>query len=212
MSTRIGDFLRQTRELKESGKGFYSLSAVAKRAGISHSYLSQLETGQVEQPLPGILKKLALALRQPYEDLMCAAGYLPQEKTKPKTIEIPILGECPADKFNLAIEEVYEDTIEMNFDLIKDKSAFGLKVKGDCLRDTGIYDGDIVIVSPGATHKNGDIVVARIGDECTMKKYYINKGLIVLRPCNHDVDLIILDPKDKTVEIVGKVIKAIKNF
>jgi len=210
MIPNIGNYIRKIRE-DHGGKGFWSLSAVAQRASISHSYLSQLETGQVEQPLPRILKKLADALRIPYTEILYAAGYLSPQKEKPKTIEIPIRGECPADKFNFAFEEII-DTIEINLDFIKDKSAFALKVKGDCLKDVGIFDKDIVIVSPNTQVNNGDIVIARIGEECTMKKFYKTGEQIILQPCNHDYEPIILNPKDKKIEIIGKVIRALKIF
>lgn len=210
MSIKIGSHLREIREAK-GGKGHFSVRAVAKRAGISNSYLSQLETGQVEQPLPDILRKLAEALRHPYEDLLRAAGYLSPEREKPKTIEIPLRGECPADKFNFAFEEIL-DTIIINADFVKDKAAFALRVKGSCLKDAGIFDKDIVIVSPGAHINNGDIVVARVGEECTMKKFYKTKDQIILHPCNDDYEPIILNPKDKKIEIIGKVIKALKTF
>ncbi len=186
-------------------------SELAFRSGISDTEISRLLSGK-RNPSAKTLKKISPIIHCAEEDAMRAAGYLPPLLEKPKTIEIQIRGECPADKFNFAFEEYYEDSIILNFDLVKDKSAFGLKVKGDCLRDIGIFNGDIAIVSPGAVWKKGDIVVVRMGDECTMKKFYEDKGVVVLRPCNHDVDLIILDPKDKNIEIIGKVIKSIKNF
>lgn len=210
MNIRIGPFLREIRESKGS-KGFWSVRAVAKRADISNSYLSQLETGKVEQPLPDILKKLAEALRHPYEDLLRAAGYLPPEKEKPKTIEIPIRGTCPADKFNFAFEEIY-DTVVLNYDFVKDKNCFALRVKGDCLKDAGIFDKDIVIVSPHAQVNNGDIIIARVGEECTMKKFYKTDDQIILQPCNANYAPIILKPKEKDIEIIGKVIHALKSF
>lgn len=92
MNIEIGKLLRQLR-LSKGGKGFWSLRSVAKRAGISDSYLSQLETGQVKQPLPEILRKLADALRHPYLDLMKVAGYLPDE-TSP---EIQALGKISSE-------------------------------------------------------------------------------------------------------------------
>ncbi len=210
MNTEIGSYIRQIRESK-GGKNFWSIRSVAQRANISNSYLSQLETGQVSQPLPDILKKLAEALRHPYEDLLRAAGYLPPEKEIPKTIEIPIRGECPADKFNFAFEEIY-DTVVLNYDFVKDKNCFALRVKGSCLKDIGIFDNDIVIVSPYADIKNGDIVIARVGEECTMKKFYKTDNQIILQPCNADYMPIILKPKEKAIEIIGKVIKALKTF
>lgn len=210
MSKQIGPYLREIRESK-GGKGYFSVRAVAGRANISNSYLSQLETGGVEQPSSDVLRKLAEALRHPYEDLLRAAGVLSPEKEHPKTIEIPIRGSCPADKFNFAFEEIH-DTVVLNYDFVKDKNSFALRVKGSCLRDAGIFDKDIVIISPGAHINNGDIVVARVGEECTMKKFYKTDDQIILQPCNSDYTPIILKPKERGIEIIGKVIHAIKSF
>lgn len=73
----LGPYIRHIRKSR-GNRGSWSIRAVALRAGISNSYLSQVETGQVKQPLPDVLKKLAQALDVPYLDLMKAAGYLPE--------------------------------------------------------------------------------------------------------------------------------------
>ena len=135
--------------------------------------------------------------------------------SNPKTIDIPLIGEVPAGKFNFAFEEVV-DHITVNYDFVNRKNCFALKVKGNCLKDAGIMNGDIVIVAPDVHINNGDFVVARVEDECTMKKFYKTKSKdgkhdqIILQPCNHDYEPIILNPKSTKVEIVGKVIRALK--
>lgn len=209
----IGDFLKQQRA-KHGGKGYWSRLAVANRAEISDAYLFQLEQNKNTKPSPDILKKLAEALRVSYEDLMDAAGYLPEKHDSPKTVEIPLLGECPASKFNFAyVESHIKDYVVVNKDFVKDKNCFAIRVKGDCLKEIGIFDKDIVIVSPNAEIKNGDIVIARCGDECTLKKFFrTNEEQIVLQPCNHEYQPIIVDLKKDNVEIIGKVIRALKTF
>lgn len=157
------------------------------------------------------IKKIAPVLHVSEEDTLQAAGFLPHPSHLPKMIEIPIRGTCPADRFNFSFEEVL-DTVVLNYDFVKDKNCFALRVKGDCLKDVGIFDKDIVIVAPHAQVTNGDIVIARIGDECTMKKYYKTDDQIVLQPCNHHYEPIIIKPKEHRVEIIGKVIRALKTF
>lgn len=217
MNTGIGPYLRQIRKGK-GGKGFWSIPTVAKRAGISNSYLSQLETGQVKQPLPDILKKLAESLRHPYMDLLRAAGYLPPEpeepKEKPEMLRIPILGECPAGAIKwFGDEDHAEDWVEIPFYLIKDRDVYAVRARGSCLKEVGIMDNDIVIVSKSKQPKNGDIVVVRIDtNEVTMKRFFLKDKIIILEPANDDHEPIIVDPKKTKVEIIGKVIRALKIF
>lgn len=189
------------RDLKPSQLALYS--------GISPAEISRLLSGN-RMPSLKTIQKIAQALKTSEEDLMIAAGYI-KTFAAPKTIVIPLVGECPADKFNFAFENI-TDTLEINWDLVKDKKAFAVKVKGDCLKDIGIYNGDFVIVSPQSTVKDGDIVIARIGDECTMKKFHKADPYAILMPCNHDHKPIVLDIKKHDVQIVGKVIRAIRNF
>ncbi len=80
-SNTIGQYLRNLRETKGDAKGFWSLRSVSDRANISDSYLSQLETGQADNPSPEVLRQLADALRHPYIDLMKEAGYLPDDES-----------------------------------------------------------------------------------------------------------------------------------
>lgn len=184
-------------------------SQLALYSGISKSEVSLLLSGK-RKPTIRSIKKISQALKIPEEELYIAAGFIPSFP-HPKTITLPIAGECPADKFNFAFENVV-DILEINWDLVRDKKAFAVKVKGDCLKDIGIYNGDYVIVSPQATIHSGDIVVARLGDECTMKKFHKADPYAILMPCNHSHTPIVLDPKKQEIQIVGKVIRAIRNF
>lgn len=184
-------------------------SQLAHYSGVSAAEISRLLAGR-RVPSLKTIKKLAEALRVTEEDLMKAAGYI-KSFASPKTITMPIVGNCPAGKFDFAFEHVV-DTLEINFDIVKDRKAFCVKVQGDCLRDIGIFDGDFVIVSPQAPINTGDIVVSRIGDECTMKKFHHADPYAILMPCNHHHSPIVLDPKKRDIQIVGKVIRAIRNL
>ncbi len=185
-------------------------SQLAFYSKISGAEISRL-LSQKRYPSLKSLKKIAPVLHVTEEEILRAAGYLPALKETPKIVEIPVRGICPADRFNFSFEEVI-DTVILNYDFVKDKNVFALRVKGDCLEEAGIFDKDIVIISPHASIANGDIVVARIGDECTMKKFYKTGDQIVLQPCNHRYEPIIIKPKEKHIEIIGKVIRALKMF
>jgi SOS regulatory protein LexA len=186
------------------------MSELAYRSGVSDAEISRLMSGQ-RQPSAKTIKKLVPFLHVTEEEGLRAGGFLPPEKEKPQTVTIPLVGECPADNFNFAYENA-TDTVTVNYDFLKDKNCFAVRVKGDCLKDIGIFSNDIVIISPHAEISNGDIVVARIEDECTMKRFFRTNDQIILQPCNNEYTPIIIDPKNKNIEIVGKVIRALKTF
>lgn len=189
-------------------------SQLAHRSGISNAEVSRLLSGK-RAPSLKTIQKIGPALKIAEEDLLAAAsGHAPSpaySSDAPQTVALPIVGECPANTFNLAFENI-TDTLQINRDLVRDRKAFCLKVRGDCLRDIGIYSGDLVIVSPQATVQDGNIVIARAGNECTMKKFHRADPYIILMPCNHDHKPIILNTKNQEVEIIGKVIVAIKTL
>lgn len=185
-------------------------SELANRSGVSNAEISRI-LSEKRNPSAKTIKKICPVLRVSEEETLRKAGILPSKNDIPKTVEIPVRGLCPADRFNFAFEELL-DTVVLNYNYVKEKDVFALRVCGDCLKDVGIFDKDIVIVSPHADIKNGDIVIARVGDECTMKKFYKADGQIILQPCNHHYEPIIINPKERNVEILGKVIRALKAF
>ena len=80
--------------------------------------------------------------------------------------------------------------------------VFMLQVRGDSMINSGIYDGDHVIVQKQPTADNGDKVVALLGDSATVKTFYKENGYYRLQPENDTMDPIIVN----SVEIIGKVI------
>jgi repressor LexA len=90
------------------------------------------------------------------------------------------------------------------------KALFALRVKGDSMVGAGILDGDLVIVRPQNSAKNGDIVVARIAQEdATVKRLVRKPGIIHLAPENPKYRPI---PVDENTEIIGKVIRVVRHY
>ncbi|MDD5773515.1 MAG: S24 family peptidase [bacterium] len=209
MKRGIGEYIYNIRE-KNGGKGFWSLRSVAKRAKISDAYLSQLENGKVKHPLPDILRNISIACRQPYEDFLCAAGYLTPKQKTPKILEIPVYKDVPDDKTDL----IYDEIISINYEFIGNNNCFALKMKGDYLNDNGISKGDIIIVSRDVECKNGDLVIARITDLCKIKTFYKLQSnphpKIVLQPCRDKCESAILLSEE--IEIIGKITQTIKRM
>ncbi|NPV71421.1 MAG: transcriptional repressor LexA [Firmicutes bacterium] len=147
-------------------------------------------------------------------------GLIKRDPTKPRTIEItgskhpakrlvdvPLLGRVTAGQPILAVQNV-EDTFPLPTDLIESEEAFLLSVKGDSMIGSGILDGDHVLVRPQDTAENGDIVVALIGDDATVKKFFREADHVRLQPDNPAMTPIIT----RDVRIIGKVIGLFRRY
>ena len=126
------------------------------------------------------------------------------------TVEVPLVGRVAAGVPVLA-EENIEGRIAVDEMIARDEECFALRVNGDSMKNAGIISGDVVIVSPQPDATNGDIVVAMLGDEATVKTYAASKGKVVLRPENPDYDDIMLD-KRGDVRVLGKVVGLMRRF
>lgn len=123
--------------------------------------------------------------------------------TSIEVIKLPLVGRVAAGEPMFA-EEYIEDWIPIPKSMVNNnKNAFLLKVDGDSMTGDHIMDGDLVIVKPQPVADNGDIVVAVIDDEATVKRFYREKDCIRLQPSNPKYKPIILK---KDFQINGKVI------
>lgn len=104
-----------------------------------------------------------------------------------KTVDIPIIGRVTAGTPILAVENI-EDSFPVPYEIVKDYEAFMLQVRGDSMIDAGILDGDYVLVKKQETAKDGDIVIALLDDEATIKRFYKEKNRIRLQPENEFMD------------------------
>ena len=130
-----------------------------------------------------------------------ARGYaLPRHVT---TMLVPVLGRVQAGDLTTAIQES-EGFIPVQTRNASDE-FFALKVRGESMRDAGILPGDIVVVRRQATAQSGDIVVALVGDEATIKRLKIRGRQVELHPANPDFEVIRPDPGD--LVILGKVVE-----
>jgi len=119
------------------------------------------------------------------------------------TIEIPIIGRVAAGQPILA-EENIEGTINIQASLINSKAnCFALKVKGDSMINAGIFEGDVVIINPQKDANNGEIIVAMIDNEATLKRFERKNGNISLIPENDNYSPINVHNLDN-FSIIGK--------
>lgn len=126
-------------------------------------------------------------------------------------LSVPIVGNVAAGAPILA-EENIEEYVKLPISLlknnIKNSPTYMLKVKGESMINVGIFDGDYIIVSKCQTAENGQIVVALIDNEATVKTYYKEKDYIRLQPENDTMEPIIV----KDVQIIGKVSGLFRRF
>lgn len=138
-----------------------------------------------------------------------ARGYgLPShDEVKVPSLMVPILGRVQAGALSTAVEDREG---EIPVWAKSPDGLFCLRVRGESMRDAGILDGDIVVVRSQPTADSGEIVVALVGDEATVKTLRIRRNRIELHPENPDFDPIIPPPDE--CSILGKVIEVRRFF
>ena len=131
-----------------------------------------------------------------------------RRETRPAdVVEVPLVGRVAAGAPLLAVENV-QDTVHVDrFFIGQTKEVFALRVKGDSMIEDGIFDGDYIFVRKQLQASRGDIVVAMIGDEATVKRYYPEGDSIRFQPANSSMQPIVVRKRDfKSVNLVGIVI------
>ncbi len=148
-------------------------------------------------------------------------GYIRRDPAKPRAIEImddsfnvirkdivsvPLVGTVAAGQPLLAVENV-DGYFPIPSEYLPNKQIFMLKVQGESMINAGILDGDMVLVSEQKNAKNGDMVVALVGDSATVKTFYREDGYIRLQPENDHMDPILI--YDDLI-ILGRVIGVLR--
>ena len=164
-----------------------------KSTSTVHGYLEKLEKKVYIQKESGKSRTLRV------ENVMLDSN---------RTVRVPILGQVTAGLPILAVEN-REGYIDFPIDSSLGKNNYyALRVKGESMIEVGILDGDIVIVEKTSYAENGQIVVALIDDEATVKTFYKENNAYRLQPQNSSMDPIIVDE----VLILGKVIGSMRFY
>lgn len=158
-----------------------------------------------------------------YLDRLEAKGYISKTAGKSRTIrtsevdtrpsgesvKIPLVGQVAAGTPILAVQNIEKHMdFPLNGKTYAASDLFALRVKGESMIEAGIASGDIIIVKKQGYAENGQMVVALIDDEATVKTFYKENGHFRLQPENSTMQPIIVD----SVLILGKVIAAVKYF
>ncbi len=153
-----------------------------------HEYLRRLETKGYIRKSSGRSRALSLV-----NDSQNEAS---------KMMRVPILGRVTAGQPIYAIEN-YDGYVDFPISMARGKAnLFALRVMGESMIEAGILDGDIVVVESKRYADDGDIVVAMIEDEATVKRFFRDSGRIRLQPANHTMQPIY----SRDVTVLGKVI------
>lgn len=133
-----------------------------------------------------------------------ARGYrLPRGPSGTATVLVPLLGRVPAGSLDTAVEELEDYLPVQSRGAAED--LFALRVEGESMVGAGILHGDVVIVRRQSTARSGDIVVALVGDEATVKRLRLQNGRAELHPENPGFASIVPDPEG--LRILGKVVE-----
>ena len=122
-------------------------------------------------------------------------------------VEVRVLGRVAAGLPLLAEENVI-DTVRVDRMLVRGgREVFGLRVTGDSMIEAGIMSGDYIFVKKQSTAERGDIVVALIGDEATVKHFYPERDYVRFQPANSQMAPILVRASDfKSTMLLGKVV------
>lgn len=149
-------------------------------------------------------------------DALEAKGYIRRQKLLSRGIElvkraainftrVPLVGSVPAGLPITAIEN-REGELAIDTTFLPSGDVFCLRVKGESMKDGGIFDGDFVLVDRNAVPMTGDVVVAVIGEEATVKTFYPEKRRVRLEPRNEAFGPIIVERNTPGFYIAGRVV------
>jgi repressor LexA len=124
-------------------------------------------------------------------------------------LALPLVGRVAAGSPILAQEHV-DTTYHVENNLFQERPDYLLRVRGMSMRDAGIMDGDLLAVKSTKEVRNGQIVVARLGDEVTVKRLRRSAGMIELLPENPDYNIIVVHPEEP-FDIEGLAVGLIRN-
>ena len=177
-----------------------SVREIGERVGLSSSSTVQSHLKTLERR--GLLRRAPTKPRAlvPADMVLRAVASPARRETGPETISLPIVGRVAAGVPITATENL-EDTFVLPASFVGRNGSFMLRVKGDSKIDAAILDGDLIVVEPQPDAHNGQIVVAMIDGEATVKTFYREAGRIRLQPENRTMEPIYVDD----VTVVGRV-------
>lgn len=135
----------------------------------------------------------------------------PEDFDEERYVGLPILGLIAAGQ-PIQTMSGHTETLEVPPFMVGTRHSYVLQVKGDSMKDEGIFEGDYVVIQEKEIPSNGEMVVALVnGEEATLKRYYKEKDHIRLQPSNDAYDPILI-PKSTPINIQGVCIGVIRKY
>lgn len=202
---QIYDFIRAYQQEKGYPPSVREMAAAVGLSSPStvHAHLSALE----ERGLIKRDKTKPRALEVFNQDGSASALAEVKEVPDRGTISLPLIGRVAAGLPILAEQNV-EDTFTLPTEIATDSSSFVLEVHGNSMINVGIYNGDYIVVREQKSAMNGEIVVAMIDGEATVKTFYKEQGRVRLQPENDAMEPIYAT----NPSILGKVVALMRRF
>lgn len=185
-----------------------SVREIAEAVGLSSPSTVHAHLGALEEH--GLIRRDASkprALEVFNEDGTSTRAPRPELASPRGTVSLPLVGRVAAGIPILA-EQNIEETFTLPTEIATDTSSFVLEVHGDSMVNAGIYNGDFIIVREQHSAMNGEIVVAMIEGEATVKTFYKERGRVRLQPENDAMEPIYAD----NPQILGKVVALMRRF
>ena len=196
-----------TKEIEENGYA-PSVREIGKAVGLSstatvHNYLKQLEDLQYIKKETQKGRTLRILKKENDLHVPLKPGKEPAKAfyNKKEMVDVPVIGKITAGAPILAVENV-TDTFPIPLEFVGNSQSFMLVVRGESMIEAGILDGDLILVRRQNVAENGQIIVALIDDEATVKTFYKENNYIRLQPENSTMEPIIVPD----CKILGKVI------
>lgn len=202
---QIYDFIRSYQQEKGYPPSVREMAAAVGLSSPStvHAHLSALEEhGLIKRDAT---KPRALEVFNSQGDSVKLAEV--KEASTRGTVSLPLVGRVAAGMPILA-EQNIEDTFTLPTEIASDSSSFVLEVHGNSMINAGIFNGDFIIVREQKNAMNGEIVVAMIDGEATVKTFYKERGRVRLQPENDTMEPIYAD----NPTILGKVVALMRRF
>ena len=159
-----------------------------------------------------------------YLDILERKGYIRKQFNSPRAVEIvdvsarnrelitvPIVGRIRAGSPHPLIEDI-EGYFSVDKAICRSNNAFFLRVVGDSMIGANIVEGDLALVKPQPVASNGEIVVALVNNEATVKRFYKKGNIIQLKPEHPDMKPITVKNEQDEIHIIGKVTAVIRQL
>jgi len=126
-------------------------------------------------------------------------------------VPVPLVGTVRAGQPETAVEDI-QGYVSVDPAWLKGEGNFLLRVKGDSMIEAGIFDGDLALIAPQPTAENGQIVVALVDGEATLKRFSMDATCIKLIPENKHMQPIVIRKGAAEAVVVGRLLKTIRSF